>query len=79
VVLHGCETCSLTLREEHRLRILENRVQRIIFRLKRAEVMEGQRYLHAEELHDLYSSLNLIGMSKTRRMRWVGHGEEERI
>jgi hypothetical protein len=54
VVLHGCETWSLTLREEHRLRVFENRVLRRIFGLKRHEVIGGWRKLHNEELHNLY-------------------------
>jgi hypothetical protein len=53
VVLYGCETWSLTLREEHRLRVFENRVLRRIFGPKRDEVIGGWRKLHNEELHDL--------------------------
>jgi hypothetical protein len=60
VVLYGCETWSLTLREEHRLRVFENRVLRRIFGLKRDEVMGEWRKLHNEELHDLYSSPSII-------------------
>jgi hypothetical protein len=56
VVLYGCETWSLTLREEHRLRVFENRVLRRIFGLKRDVVMGEWRKLHNEELRDLYSS-----------------------
>jgi hypothetical protein len=70
VVLYGCETWSLTLREEHRLRMFENRVLRIIFGPKRDEVTGGWRKLH-NELHNLYSSP--IKMIKSRRMRWTGH------
>jgi hypothetical protein len=55
VILYGCETWSLTLTEEHRLRVFENEVLRRIFGPKRDEVMEGWRRLHNEELHDLYS------------------------
>jgi hypothetical protein len=73
VVLYGCETWSLTLREEHRLRMFENRVLRRIFGPKRAEVTEGWRKLHKEELHKLYSSPRLIRMIQSRRMRWTGH------
>jgi hypothetical protein len=62
VILYGCETWSLTLREEHRLRVLENKVLRRIFGPKRDEVTGGWRKLHNEELRDLYSS-------KSRRMR----------
>jgi hypothetical protein len=72
VVLNGCETWSLTLREEHRLRMFENRVLRI-FGPKRDEGTGGWRKLHNEELHNLYSSPSIIGMIKSRRMRWVGH------
>jgi hypothetical protein len=56
VVLYGCETWSLTLREEHRLRVFENRVLRRIFGPKRDEVIGGWRKLHNEELHNLYCS-----------------------
>jgi hypothetical protein len=72
VVLYGCETWSLTLRVEHRLRVFENRVLRIIFGPKRGQVTGDWRKLHNEELHDLYSSLNKIRMIKSRRMRWAG-------
>jgi hypothetical protein len=72
VVLYGCETCSLTLGEEHRLRIFENRMLRKIFGSKREE--DGLwRKLHNDELHSLYSSLNIVGVIKSRRMRWVEH------
>jgi hypothetical protein len=56
MVLHGCETWSLKLREEHRLRVFENRVLRRIFGPKRDEVTGGWRKLRNEELRDLYSS-----------------------
>jgi hypothetical protein len=55
VVLYACETWSLTLREEHRLRVFENRVLRRIFSLKRDEVTGERRTMHNEELHNLYS------------------------
>jgi hypothetical protein len=64
VVLYGCETWSLTLREEHRLRVFENRVLRRTFGSRRAEVTGDWRKLH-EELHNLYSSPNIIRMIKS--------------
>jgi hypothetical protein len=64
VVLYGCETWSLTLREEHRLRVFENRALRIIFGAKRDEVTGVWRTLHNEELHILYSSPNIIRSSQ---------------
>jgi hypothetical protein len=73
VVLYGCETWSLTLKEEHRLRVFENRVLRRIFGPKRDEVMGEWRRLHNEELCDLYSSPSIIRISKSRRMRLAGH------
>jgi hypothetical protein len=76
----GEELGSLTLREEHRLRVFENRVLRRIFGPKRDEVTGEWRKLHSEELHILYSSPNMRQI-KLRRMRWVGHVarmEEER-
>jgi hypothetical protein len=73
VVLYGCETWSLTLREDHRLRMFGNRVLRRIFGPKRDEVMGEWRKLHNEELRDLYSSPSIIRIIKSRRMRWAGH------
>jgi hypothetical protein len=61
------------LREEHRLRVFENRVLRRIFGPKRDEVTGGWRKLHNEKLRNLYSSQNIIRMIKSRRMRWAGH------
>ena len=73
VVLNGCETWSLTMREGHRLRVFENRVLRRIFGLKRSEVTGEWRRLHNKELFALYSSPNIIRVIKLRRMRWAGH------
>jgi hypothetical protein len=73
VVRYGCETWSLTLREEHRLRVFENRVLRRIFGPKRDEVMGEWRKLHNDELYDLYSSPSIIRIIKSWRMRWAGH------
>jgi hypothetical protein len=72
VVLYGCETWSLTLKEEHRLRVFENRVLRRIFGLKSNEVTGEWRKLHNEELGDLYSLPSIIRIIKLR-MRWAGH------
>jgi hypothetical protein len=73
VVLYGCETWSLTLREEHSLRVFENRVLRKIFGPKRDDVTGEWRKLHTEELHNLYSSSNFIRQIKSRRMWWAGN------
>jgi hypothetical protein len=73
VALYGRETWSLTLREEHRLRVFENRVLRKIFGPKRDEVIGVWRKLLNEELHNLYFSSSIIRMIKSRRMRWAGH------
>jgi hypothetical protein len=73
VILYGCETWSLMLGEEHRLRVFENRELRRIFGPKRDEVAGGWRKLHSEELHGLYSSPSIVRVIKARRMRWAGH------
>ncbi|KAJ4447230.1 hypothetical protein ANN_09234 [Periplaneta americana] len=73
VVLYGCETWILTLREEHRLRVFENKVLGKIFGAKRDEVTGEWRKLHNTELHALYSSPDLIRNIKSRRLRWAGH------
>jgi hypothetical protein len=83
--LCGYETWYLTLREEHRLRVLEYRFLRDIFRPKRNEVIGRWRKLRIQKLHNLYSSPNIIRIIKTRRIRWDGkdsacsthEGEEE--
>jgi hypothetical protein len=64
---------GLTLREDHRLRVFENRVLRRIFGPKRDEVTGEWRKFHIEELRDLYSSPSIIRIIKWRRMRWAGH------
>jgi hypothetical protein len=73
VILYGCETWTLKLRDEYRLRVFENKVLRRIFGSKRDEVTGGWRKLHNEELRDLYSSPSIIGIIKSMRMRWAGH------
>jgi hypothetical protein len=73
VVLNGCKTWSLTLREEHGLRLFENRALRRIFGPKRDEVTGRMEKLHNAELRDLYSSPSIIRIIKSRRMRWAGH------
>ena len=73
VVLYGCETWSLTLREECKLTAFDNRALRRVFGPKRDEVTEKWRKLHIEELRDLYSLPNIVRVVKSRRMRWVGH------
>jgi hypothetical protein len=73
VALYGCETWLLTLREEHRLRVFENRALRKLYGPKRDGVKGELRNLHNGELHNLYSSPDIIRQIKSRRMRWVGH------
>ncbi|KAJ4428741.1 hypothetical protein ANN_25734 [Periplaneta americana] len=73
VVLYGSETWILTLREEHRLRVFENKVLRKIFGAKRDEVTGEWRKLHNAELHALYSSPDIIRNIKSRRLKWAGH------
>jgi hypothetical protein len=68
VVLYGCETWSLTLREEHRLKVFQNRMLNRIFGPKKEEVVGGWRRLHNEELRNLYASPDIIRMTKSRRV-----------
>jgi len=83
VVLYGCETWSLTLREERKLRVFENRVLKRVFGSKRDKVTGEWIKLHNEELRDLYSLPNIVGVVKSRRMRRAGHvarmGEERGV
>jgi len=83
IVLYGCKTWSLTLREESKLRVFENMVLRRIFRPRRDEVTGDWRRLHNEELNDLYSSPNIVRVIKWRRIRWAWHvarmGEERGV
>jgi hypothetical protein len=83
VVLYGCETWSLILREESRLRVYENRVLRGILGTKTVEVTGEWRKLHSEKLYNLYSFPNIIRQIKSRKMRWAGHaacmGEETEV
>ena len=72
VVLYGCEAWSLTIREEHRLRVFENRFPRQTFRPKGDENGEWRR-LHNEELHSLYRSPNIVTLIKSRRLIWAGY------
>ena len=71
--MYGCETWSLTLREEHRLRVFENKVLRKIFGVKKDEIAGEWRKLHNAKLHALYSSPNIIRYLKSRRLIWTGH------
>jgi hypothetical protein len=72
IVLYGCKTCSLTLGEEHRLRVFENRVLRKISGPRREEDGLWRRLIN-DELHNLYFSPNFVRVIKSRRMRWAGH------
>jgi hypothetical protein len=73
VLLYGCETWSLILREERRMRVFENRVPRRVFGPKRDEATGEWRKIHNEELSDLYSLPNVVRDVKSRRMRWTGN------
>ena len=71
--MYGCETWSLTLTEEHRLRAFENKVPRKIFGAEKDEITGEWRKLLNAEQHSLYSSPNIIRSPKSRRLRWAGH------
>ena len=73
VVLYGCETWSLTLKEERRLRMFEKRVLRRIFGPRRGKVTGEWRKLHNEKLSDLYSSPNIVQVIKSRKKGWAWH------
>ena len=73
VVMYCCETWSLTLKEEHRLRVFENKVLRKIFGAMKDEITGEWRKLHNAALHALYSSPNIIRSLKSRLLRWAGH------
>jgi hypothetical protein len=72
-ILYGCESWSQTLREEHRLRVFENRVLRGMFGPKRYEIERGCRKVHNEELHNLYCSPGITRMIKSKKIRWLMH------
>jgi hypothetical protein len=72
VVLYGCEIWSLNLREEHRLRISENRMMRNLLAPK-TDGEASMTKLHNDEIHGLYSSPNIVRVIKSRRMRWAEH------
>jgi hypothetical protein len=73
VVLYGCKTWSLTLRQENRPRVFQNSVVRRIFGTKRDEVKGEWRKLHKEGLRDLFSSPSIIRIIKSRRISWAAH------
>jgi len=81
--LYGCETRSLISQEERKLRVFENMVLRRIFGPRRDKVIGEWRRLHNEKLNDLFSSPNIVGVIKSRRMKWAGHvarmGEERGV
>jgi len=76
--VYGCETCSLTSREERRLRVFQSKVLRRIFGSKRDEVTREWRKLHNEELNDLYSSPSIVRVIKSRRLREVARMDDRK-
>jgi hypothetical protein len=73
IILYGCETLCLILREKPRLMMFENRIMRKLFGLKKNERIGSWRELHNEELHYLYFSPSIIRMIKSKRIIWAGH------
>jgi hypothetical protein len=73
IAMYECQTWSPTLKEELRVTMVENRVLRRIFGQKRDEIVGGWIKLHNEELHNLYSSPEIIRKIKSRRIRWAGY------
>ena len=71
--MYGCETWSLTLREERKLRVFESMVLRRIFGPRMGEVTGEWRRLHNEELNDFFSPPNIVRVIKSRKMTWAGH------
>jgi hypothetical protein len=72
-MIAGCEACSLTIREERKIRVFENRVLRSTFRPKRDKIVGYWRKLHNEELYNLCPSPNIIRMIKSTGLRWSDH------
>ena len=73
VILYGCETWTLTLREGKSLQVFENKVLRKIVGQKRDDQTGKWRRLHNGELHDLYGKPDIMRIVKSRRLRWTGH------
>jgi hypothetical protein len=73
VIFHACGTWSLIRREEHRLRVFDNRALEQIFGPKMDEVIGEWKRLHNEKLYDRHSSPNFIRVMKSRKMRWAGN------
>jgi len=83
VILYGCEIWSITLADEHKLRVLENKVLKKIYGPKQGDMAGEWRRLHNKELHGLYDSPDVVRIMKSRRLRWAGHvarmGEKRRL